>query len=474
MCKLRTSNPKTDNTYSPNLADSRITEEMAKYLIKNGTVINEGKRLKADILIENELIKQIAPHGEIPADPHTEVVDAAGKFVIPGMIDDQVHFREPGLTHKAEIASESAAAVAGGITTYMEMPNTNPQTLTQELLQRKYDRASEVSLANYSFFMGASNDNLQEVLKTDPKNVCGIKVFMGSSTGNMLVDKEEVLERIFCESDMLVATHCEEEAIVRRNTAIYKEKYGENVPIQSHPIIRSEEACYTSSAKAVELASKCDARLHILHISTAKELELFRNDIPLTEKNITAEACIHHLWFTDAQYENKGTFIKWNPAVKTALDREAIRAAVNSGKIDVIATDHAPHTLEEKNNSYFSAPSGGPLVQHAVPALFQMMHEGVFSMETIVEKTSHALADCFQMEKRGYLREGYFADIVIIDPDADYTVEKSNILYKCGWSPFEGEKFRYAVDSTFVSGHLAWHKGELNKNQMGKRVTFDR
>ncbi len=447
---------------------------MSKYLIKNGTVVNEGTRQAADILIENEFISKIAPAGTITAEEYTEVIDATGKFIIPGMIDDQVHFREPGLTHKAEIATESAAAVAGGITTYMEMPNTVPQALTQELLQRKYDRAAEVSMANYSFFMGASNDNLEEVLKTNAKDVCGIKVFMGSSTGNMLVDKEEVLHRIFCESDMLVATHCEEEAIIRKNTAIYKEKYGEDVPIQSHPIIRSVEACYASSSKAVDLATKCDARLHILHISTAKELDLFRNDISLGEKRITAEACIHHLWFTDAQYADKGTFIKWNPAVKAESDREAIRAAVNSGKIDVIATDHAPHTLEEKNNSYFSAPSGGPLVQHAVPALFQMMHEGVFTMETIVEKTSHALAECFQIDKRGYIREGYFADLAIINPDADYLVEKSNILYKCGWSPFEGQKFNYAVDSTFVSGHLAWHKGKLNKKEMGKRVTFNR
>ena len=447
---------------------------MSKYLIKNGTVVNERTRKTADILIENELISKIAPSGTIEADAHTEVIDATGKFVIPGMIDDQVHFREPGLTHKAEIATESAAAVAGGITTYMEMPNTVPQALTQELLQHKYDRAAEVSMANYSFFMGASNDNLAEVLKTNAKDVCGIKVFMGSSTGNMLVDKEEVLHRIFCESDMLVATHCEEESIIRRNTAIYREKYGEDVPIQAHPIIRSAEACYASSSKAVDLATKCNARLHILHISTAKEIDLFRNDIPLAEKKVTAEACIHHLWFTDAQYEDKGTFIKWNPAVKSESDRAATRAAVNSGKIDVIATDHAPHTLEEKNNSYFSAPSGGPLVQHAIPALFQMMDEGIFSMETIVEKTSHALAECFQIDKRGYIREGYFADIAIINPEADYFVEKSNILYKCGWSPFEGQKFNYSVDSTFVSGHLAWNAGKLNKKEMGKRVTFNR
>ncbi len=447
---------------------------MAKFLIKNGTVVNEGTRKTADILIENELISKIAPAGTIETDDHTQTIDATGKFVIPGMIDDQVHFREPGLTHKAEIATESAAAVAGGITTYMEMPNTNPQTLTQELLQSKYNRASEVSIANYSFFMGASNDNLEEVLKTDPKTVCGIKVFMGSSTGNMLVDKEEVLEQIFSESPMLVATHCEEEAIIRRNTAIYREKYGEDVPIQSHPLIRSVEACYASSSKAVELAERLNARLHILHISTAKEIELFRNDIPLKDKRITAEACIHHLWFTDTRYTDKGTFIKWNPAVKSEADREAIRAAVNSGKIDVIATDHAPHTIEEKNNSYFSAPSGGPLVQHAVPALFQMMHRGIFTMETIVEKTSHALAECFQIEKRGFLREGYFADIAIINPDALHTVEKSSILYKCGWSPFEGEQFNYAVDTTFVSGFPAWHNRKLNKANTGMRITFDR
>ena len=354
------------------------------------------------------------------------------------------------------------------------MPNTNPQTLTQNLLQLKYDRAAEVSYANYSFFMGASNDNLEEVLKTDPKTVCGIKVFMGSSTGNMLVDKEEVLERIFCESDMLVATHCEEEAIIRKNIAAHKEKFGENVPITQHPIIRSAEACYTSSAKAVELASRCNARLHILHISTARELDLFRNDVPLTEKKITAEACIHHLWFTDAQYTEKGTYIKWNPAVKTANDREAIRAAVNSNKIDVIATDHAPHTLTEKNNSYFSAPSGGPLVQHALPALLQMMEEGVFSLEKIVEKTSHSLADCFEIEKRGYVREGYYADLVIVNPDAQWQVNKDNILYKCGWSPFEGQTFNHRIETTFVSGFPAWHDGKLNHAQKGSRITFNR
>ena len=447
---------------------------MAKFLIKNGTLVNEGQRKKVDILIENDLIKTIGERGSISADDHTEVIDATGKFILPGMIDDQVHFREPGLTHKAEIKSESAAAVAGGITTFMEMPNTNPQTLTQNLLQLKYDRAAEVSYANYSFFMGASNDNLEEVLKTDPKTVCGIKVFMGSSTGNMLVDKEEVLERIFCESDMLVATHCEEEAIIRKNIAAHKEKFGENVPITQHPIIRSAEACYTSSAKAVELASRCNARLHILHISTARELDLFRNDVPLTEKKITAEACIHHLWFTDAQYTEKGTYIKWNPAVKTANDREAIRAAVNSNKIDVIATDHAPHTLTEKNNSYFSAPSGGPLVQHALPALLQMMEEGVFSLEKIVEKTSHSLADCFEIEKRGYVREGYYADLVIVNPDAQWQVNKDNILYKCGWSPFEGQTFNHRIETTFVSGFPAWHDGKLNHAQKGSRITFNR
>ncbi len=448
--------------------------QMAKFLIKNGTLVNEGQRTKADILIENELIKTISKQGSIQADARTEIIDAEGKFIIPGMIDDQVHFREPGLTHKAEIQSESAAAVAGGITTFMEMPNTSPQTLTQELLQEKYDRAAEVSYANFSFFMGASNDNLEEVLKTNAKNVCGIKVFMGSSTGNMLVDKEEVLERIFCESDMLVATHCEEEAIIRKNIEAYKAKYGQNVPIEQHPNIRSAEACYTSSAKAVELASRCDARLHILHISTARELELFRNDVPLTEKKITAEACIHHLWFTDAQYTEKGTYIKWNPAVKTADDREAIRAAVNSNRIDVIATDHAPHTLNEKNNTYFSAPSGGPLVQHALPALLQMMESGVFTLEKIVEKTSHSLADCFQIEKRGYVREGYYADLAIVNPDGAWQVNKDNILYKCGWSPFEGQQFNYRIDTTFVSGFPAWHNGKLNHAQKGQRITFNR
>lgn len=401
-------------------------------------------------------------------------VDATGLHLIPGVIDDQVHFREPGLTHKAEIYTEAKAAVAGGITSYMEMPNTNPQTLTQELLEEKYQRASQVSLANYSFFMGASNDNLEEVLKTDPKTVCGVKVFMGSSTGNMLVDNREVLENLFANCEMLIATHCEDEPTVRANMATYREKYGEDVPIRCHPEIRSEEACYLSSSMAVDLAKKHNTRLHILHISTAKETELFRNDIPLTEKRITAEACIHHLWFTDAEYDTKGTRIKWNPAVKTAADRDGIWKALMDGRIDVIATDHAPHTDEEKNGKYFDAPSGGPLVQHALVTMLECHHQGKISLEDMVQKMCHNVADLFEIDKRGYIREGYHADMVLVNLDQPWTVEKSNILSKCGWAPFEGYTYKSSVSHTFVNGHLVYEGGKFDESTKGQRMLFDR
>jgi dihydroorotase len=442
---------------------------MSKTLLKNATIINEGKTIEADLLISGDRIEKIA--GNI-SDDNAQIIDLTGKWLIPGMIDDQVHFREPGLTHKANIHTESRAAVAGGITSFMEMPNTKPNALTQELLQDKYDIASKSSIANYSFFMGASNDNIEEVLKTDRSQVCGVKIFMGSSTGNMLVDNEQTLTGIFSNCDMLIATHCEDEATVRANMEKFKQEYGEDVPIKYHPIIRSEEACYLSSSMAVDLAKKHDARLHILHISTAKELELFRNDIPLSEKRITAEACVHHLWFSDEQYDEKGTFIKWNPAVKTAADRDAIWQAVNDNRIDVLATDHAPHTIEEKENTYFKAPSGGPLVQHAVLAYLQKAKEGKITVERAVEKMSHAVAECFHIDKRGYIREGYFADLVVVDPNKPYGVDKSNILYKCGWSPFEGYTFAHSIDTTFVNGKIVYTDGKIVESNTGHRMTF--
>jgi dihydroorotase len=442
---------------------------MAKTLLKNATIINEGKRIHGDVLISNGRIEKIADN---LSDPTASVIDIEGKWLMPGMIDDQVHFREPGLTHKGNIYTESRAAVAGGITSFMEMPNTKPNALTQELLQDKYDIANENAIANYSFFMGASNDNIEEVLKTDAKQVCGVKVFMGSSTGNMLVDNEQTLTGIFSHCEMLIATHCEDEATVRKNLAEYEAKYGENMPIKYHPEIRSVEACYLSSSLAAGLAKKYDTRLHILHLSTAKEMELFRNDIPLKEKRITAEACVHHLWFTDADYDEKGTNIKWNPAVKSASDRDAIWEAVNDNRIDVFATDHAPHTIEEKANNYFNAPSGGPLVQHAVLALLEKAKEGLISVERVVEKMSHAVADCFHIDERGYIREGYYADLVVVDPNKSYAVDRSNLLYKCGWSPFEGYTFSHSIDKTFVNGNLVYNNGQVIEGTTGKRMTF--
>ncbi len=443
---------------------------MAKYIIKGGTIINEQQRFVGDILIANGRIEKIAP--SIQVHENITEINAEGKFVIPGMIDDQVHFREPGLTHKANIFSESRAAVAGGITSFMEMPNTVPNTLTQELLEDKYQIAAQTSAANFSFFMGASNDNAEEVLKTNAEHVCGIKIFMGSSTGNMLVDQEATLEKLFSTVPMLIATHCEDEATVRRNMAAHVEKYGEHIPISAHPIIRSAEACYLSSSFAVNLAKKHKTRLHILHISTAKELELFRNDIPLEDKHITAEACVHHLWFSDKDYIEKGNFIKWNPAVKTAEDRAAIWQALRDGRIDVLATDHAPHTLEEKNQSYSKAPSGGPLVQHALQALFEKSLQGEITLEDLVQRASHNVARLFRIRDRGYLREGYFADIVIVDPKKAQTVSKDNILYHCGWSPFEGTTFQHSIESTFVNGNLVWNDGQLRVEESGKRLSF--
>ncbi len=444
---------------------------MKKYLIKNGLIINEGKQVVKDILIENKRIARIESNID---DAKATIIDAGGFWIIPGAIDDQVHFREPGLTHKGEIYTEARAAVAGGITSYMEMPNTIPNVFTQELLAQKYERASEVSLANYSFFMGSSNTNLEEVLKTDPKNVCGIKIFMGSSTGNMLVDDPFVLEEIFKNSAMLIATHCEDEATIKHNLAMYKEEYGDHIQPNMHPIIRSEEACYLSSSMAVALAKKHHTRLHILHISTAKETELFQNDIPLAKKKITAEACIHHLWFTDNDYASKGNLIKWNPAIKTEADRDGIWKALLDGRIDVIATDHAPHTLEEKNQTYLQAPSGGPLVQHAVIAMVEKHKEGKITMEQVVEKMAHNPAILFEIKDRGFIREGYFADLVLINPNASTEVTKESLFYKCGWSPFEGVQFQSKIQSTFVSGHLAYHDGKFDEDVKGERLSFNR
>ena len=440
-------------------------------LIKNATIINEGDIFEGDVLIKNDRIEKIGSDISVVGE---EVIDARGMLLLPGLIDDQVHFRQPGLTHKGDIFSESRAAVAGGITSYMEMPNTVPNALTQELLQDKYDIAAQNSLANYSFFMGASNDNLEEVLKTDKKKVCGVKVFMGSSTGNMLVDESQTLEGLFSKVDMLIATHCEDEPTIKANEVKARAEFGEEVPIAQHPIIRSAEACYKSSSMAVELAKKHNTRLHILHISTARELDLFDNSIPLTEKRITAEACIHHMWFSDQDYAEKGTLIKWNPAVKTEGDQKAILAAVLDDRIDVIATDHAPHTLTEKENTYFKAPSGGPLVQHSLVAMLEMHQQDKISLATIVQKMCHSPAIMFDIEDRGFIREGYKADLVLVDPQAPWTVDRSNVIAKCGWSPFEGTEFSHTVTHTFVNGQLAYEQGKVNDSVRGERLSFDR
>ncbi|MES2266097.1 MAG: dihydroorotase [Bacteroidota bacterium] len=444
---------------------------MATILIKNATIVNEGKQTQADIFIKDGFIERIDGQINQPADRE---INAEGLHLFPGCIDDQVHFREPGLTHKGNIASESRAAVAGGITSFMEMPNTVPNALTQQLLQDKYDIAAKSSPANYSFFMGASNDNLDEVLRTNAKNVCGVKVFMGSSTGNMLVDNPTTLEHLFAQSPMLIATHCEDEATIKSNLEHYKQLLGDNIPVRLHPKIRSAEACYLSSSMAVELAKKHNTRLHILHISTAKETNLFSNDIPLANKHITAEACIHHLWFTDADYETKGNLIKWNPAIKTEADRDEILKAVLDGRIDVIATDHAPHTIEEKSQSYLQAPSGGPLVQHALPAMLELYHHGKITLEQIAEKMAHNVATIFRIEKRGFIREGYWADLALVNLNSPWQVTKSNILYKCGWSPFEGSTFKAKVVSTIVSGNLVYDNGNLVNEKSGQRMTFTR
>ena len=440
-------------------------------LIKNASIVNEGIIFTSDVLIEEDKIREISENIETKADI---TIDATGKYLIPGVIDDQVHFREPGLTHKANIYTESKAAIAGGITSFMEMPNTNPQALTQELLEEKFEIAERDSLANFTFFMGVSNNNLEEVLKTNPKNVGAIKIFMGSSTGDMLVDDLNVLEEIFSKSPMLIAVHCEDENTIQENIKAAKEKYGEEVPISEHPNIRSAEACYKSSSMAVSLAKKHNSRLHVFHISTEKEIELFNNSIPLKDKRITAEVCIHHLWFDESKYEDKGTLIKWNPAVKKESDRKALFQALLDDKLDVIATDHAPHTLEEKDSTYFKAPSGGPLVQHALPAMLEFYKNGDISLERVVEKMCHNPAICFQIEKRGFVKEGYFADLVLVDLEKPWEVTKENILYKCGWSPFEGEIFNSTITHTFVNGHIAYEYGSFDESKKGKRLKFNR
>ncbi|MES2732225.1 MAG: dihydroorotase [Bacteroidota bacterium] len=441
-------------------------------LILNARLVNEGQQRDADVLVKNGRIERIDNNlAHLGADVH---IDAKGKYLIPGVIDDQVHFREPGLTHKATIQSEARAAVVGGTTTFMEMPNTVPNALTQALLEDKYQIASRTSLANYSFFMGASNDNLAEVLKTDPKTVCGIKVFMGSSTGNMLVDKDETLRQIFRNSPMLVATHCEDEATIRANAALYRQRYGDNAPAWIHPEIRNEEACLISSSLAVSLAKEFDTRLHILHISTADELTLFTNQIPLKEKRITAEVCVHHLWFNKDDYATLGTQIKCNPAIKEKRHQEALLAALLDDTLDIIATDHAPHTWEEKQTGYWNAPSGVPLVQHSLLTMLEFYHQGKLSLEKMVEKMCHAPADCFQIAHRGYLREGYWADLVLLDLAQETEVNKNTVLYQCGWSPFEGKRFRSCVTHTLVSGHLAYAAGVIDETVKGQRILFER
>jgi dihydroorotase len=444
---------------------------MKTYLIKNAQLVNEGRILRSDVYVKDGRINLVAENINLPAD---EVIEAGGKYLLPGVIDDQVHFREPGLTHKGNIFTESRAAVAGGVTSFMEMPNTVPNTTTQELLARKYEIGAQTSLANYSFFMGATNDNLEEVLKTDPQNVCGIKIFMGSSTGNMLVDNQAVLEKIFTEAPMLIAVHCEDEATIRANQQKYDEQYGENIPMRCHPEIRSAEACYKSSAMAVALAQKHNTRLHILHISTADELELFRNDIPLAEKRITAEVCVHHLYFDKDDYETLGSQIKCNPAIKEKRHKAALLPALLNDKLDIIATDHAPHTWEEKQNLYKKAPSGLPLVQHSLVLMLDFYNRGEISLEKIVEKMCHAPAICFDVEKRGFIRQDYWADLVLVDLNQEQTVAKENILYKCGWSPLEGKTFRGKVTHTFVSGHLAYANERFDEGKMGERLSFTR
>jgi len=447
---------------------------MNNYLIKNARIVNRGTITRGFVLVRGGIIRAVGPGAPGAEQDIAEEIDAQGKYLIPGLIDDQVHFREPGLTHKGEIATESRAAVAGGITSYMEMPNTRPQATTIEELEKKYQRAKEVSMANYSFYLGATNDNMEEIRKLDPALNCGLKVFMGSSTGNMLVDRPESLEEIFAESPVLIATHCEDEGTIIRNAENARKRYGENVPVAEHPLIRSEEACYLSSSLAVELARKHKARLHVLHLSTAKELDLFEQGTDFEKKLITAEVCIHHLWFHDGDYERKGTLIKWNPAIKSLNDRDSLLAAVLNDKVDVIATDHAPHTIEEKQSKYFNSPSGGPLVQHSLVAMLELVHQGKISLEKVVEKMCHAPARLFRVKDRGFIEPGLKADLVLVDMDRQWTVAHKNIHYKCAWSPFEGFTFHSAVSHTWVNGQLAYRDGLFNEMVRGERLEFER
>lgn len=443
---------------------------MNKTLLKNALIINEGRRFESDVLIANGRIEKIAV-GIVA--PDAQISDVSGLWLLPGVIDDQVHFREPGLTHKADIGSESRAAVAGGVTSFMEMPNTNPPALTQELLEDKYQIAARTSPANYSFYMGCSNNNLEEVLKTDPRWVCGVKIFMGSSTGNMLVDNQHTLEEVFSRCPMLIALHCEDEETIKRNTALAIEKYGDDIPMELHPEIRSREACYLSSSKAVELATKFGTRIHVLHLTTAGELDLFRNDIPLREKKITAEVCVHHLSFTSEDYATQGSLIKCNPAIKLPSDQEALWKALADNRLDVVATDHAPHTKEEKSNTYLKAPSGLPLIQHTLQLMLEHAANGRISVERVVEKMSHAPAELFRIKERGYIREGYWADMVLVDPKSAYTVSPENILYKCGWSPMEGTTFRHRIHQTWVSGQCVYKDGLVQDGAHGMRLEFE-
>jgi len=447
---------------------------MSSILIKNATIINEGKTFRSDLLIKDELISSIGSNDQINIPSGTKIIDATGLLLIPGVIDDQVHFREPGLTYKGDIYSESRAAVAGGVTSFMDMPNTNPQTVTINLLNEKYQIGAENSFANYSFYLGATNTNLEDVLKVNKSEVCGIKLFMGSSTGNMLVDDENALRELFAKTFLPIAVHCEDESIIRKNSEIYREKYGEDVPVKMHSLIRSREACFRSSSHAVKLAKEYNTRLHILHLSTANELKLFSNALPLNQKRITGEVCIHHLWFDDSSYDELGTLIKWNPAIKTRFDRDALINGVNNNLIDIVATDHAPHTLAEKGNTYFKAPSGGPLIQHSLVVMLELYHRKIFSLEKIVDMMCHNPAILFNIRNRGFIREGYQADLCLIDPASSWSVSKENILYKCGWSPFEGTTFRSKVVQTIVNGKIAYDNGVINNDYRGQRLMFDR
>jgi dihydroorotase len=447
---------------------------MRSILIKNATIINEGRTFRSDLLIKDELISAIDFTDQINVPAGTEIINATGLLLMPGIIDDQVHFREPGLTHKGDIFSESRAAVAGGVTSFMDMPNTNPQTITIDTLNEKYRLGSENSITNYSFYIGATNTNLDELMKVDPTEVCGIKLFMGSSTGNMLVDNENALKELFAKATLPITAHCEDEPTIRKNSEIYKSKYGEDVPVKMHPLIRSREACFLSSSHAVNLAKDYDTRLHILHLSTADEIKLFSNELPLNQKKITGEVCVHHLWFDESSYEDLGTLIKWNPAIKTRFDRDSLIKAVNNNLIDIVATDHAPHTITEKGSSYFKAPSGGPLIQHSLVVMLELWHRNVFSLEKIVEMMCHNPAILFNIRNRGFIREGYKADLCLIDPDRSWNVTKDNILYKCGWSPFEGTTFRSKVIRTIVNGTIVYDNGVIKNDYRGQRLLFDR